>query len=185
MGRLGIGFTFGSGDTHFNGRARASLRLVRTRSVGNAPFVGTKFRGNDAHARSLWSAEPHDKLRGDAGDDLLHGGSNSDDWADVATYEPPGYYNYPGAASGITAKLATGTVTGEGTDTLVGIEQLVPTSHDDILWGTRGPDNLTGGAGDDVSRGWGGADNLGDGPGSDSLYGGWGPDYLYMRDGHS
>jgi Ca2+-binding RTX toxin-like protein len=126
-----------------------------------------------------------DVLRGDAGDDLLDGGSQPDeDLVDRVTYSPfrGSHGTYPGATRGIFVRLGKAIVTGEGTDTLVNIERVGPTQYDDIIWGDSRPNNLDGGGGNDIIRGRGGADFLGDYSGLDSLYGGGGPDTLYVND---
>jgi Ca2+-binding RTX toxin-like protein len=65
--------------------------------------------------------------------------------------------------------LATGTVTGEGTDTITGIENLN---------GSRQNDNLTGDAGSNVMHGLAGDDTLSGSDGDDTLIGDEGTDIL-------
>jgi hypothetical protein len=84
----------------------------------------------------------------------------------------------------VTADLRTGTATGDGTDMLVGVEDLIGTVHDDLLTGRSGRNTLVGLEGDDRLSGRAGDDGLfGDGDGfpfpevsDDVLRGGHGRD---------
>ncbi|WP_291982001.1 calcium-binding protein [Candidatus Accumulibacter sp. ACC005] len=94
----------------------------------------------------------NDRLEGGAGDDTLNGGSGED----TASYND--------APSGVTVSLATGAAQatgGAGTDTLIGIENLTGSSHNDSLTGNSAANRLDGGAG---------ADTLIGGDGSDTYY---------------
>lgn len=95
-----------------------------------------------------------------AGNNRLDGGAGSDT------------ASYAGAASGVTVSLAvTGAQAtgGSGTDTLVNIENLEGSRHDDVLTGTSGANRLVGGAGNDRLTGGGGDDTLEGGAGNDTL----------------
>jgi Ca2+-binding RTX toxin-like protein len=75
------------------------------------------------------------------GDDDLDGGGG----ADTASFA--------GLAQGVDANLATGAATGQGTDTLTGIENLTGSSQDDALSGDGGGNAFNGGpAGVDTVR---------------------------------
>ena len=125
--------------------------------------------GND----SVEGGEGNDFLTGGLGADHLDGG----DGFDVTMYN--------GSSEGVTVSLLTGTGAGgdaEG-DTLIGIEEISGSSHDDILiagntsalfLGEAGNDTLTGGAANDTLIG---------GDGNDTLSGGAGSDFLEGRDG--
>jgi Ca2+-binding RTX toxin-like protein len=106
----------------------------------------------------------NDKLYGGAGDDLLNGGSGTD-----SAY-------YSNATQGVTVDLAAGTATGEGSDTLVSIENVYGSGLADVLTGTSGANRLDGGAGNDILDAGGGNDNLVGGAGDDTLIGGAGTD---------
>jgi Ca2+-binding RTX toxin-like protein len=124
-----------------------------------------------------------DTLRGGSGADRLVGGKGSDvyeggDGADTASFED--------SRSGISASLATGSATGEGFDSLAGIENLtgsqLAVNH---LWGDDGANRLIGGphfdyidaaGGGDVLAGRDDRDQLDGGTGTDSIDGGSGVD---------
>jgi Ca2+-binding RTX toxin-like protein len=93
------------------------------------------------------------------GDDTLDGGSGGD----TASYAE--------AAGGVTVDLAISGLqsTGEGSDTLVSIENLTGSAFSDTLRGTSGDNILSGGAGDDTLFGLGGNDRLDGGDGIDTV----------------
>ncbi len=78
----------------------------------------------------------------------------------------------------VNVNLETGVATGQGTDTLRSIENVVATESNDVLIGDRGRNVLSGLGGDDVIDGRGGADQLEGGAGDDTLRGGGGNDSL-------
>ncbi len=84
--------------------------------------------------------------------------------------------DYSASASGIHASLATGVATGQGTDTLVKIQNLTGSALADQLTGDAGANHLLGGAGNDLLNGGAGNDTLLGGLGADTLLGGAGND---------
>ncbi|MGB0101214.1 MAG: hypothetical protein WBP61_13120 [Nocardioides sp.] len=168
-----------------------------------------------------------DELRGGPGDDRLHGerdafhnfrgtrylvpdvlvGGAGDDLLDVGDDDRPvsfgshGVIDYARAARGVSADLASGTVTGQGLDTVVvapapdcgvgcyGVA-VVGSAHDDVLLGSADGDLLIGLAGDDRIEGRDGGDELrgedeaGLGPADDdTMIGGGGDDILVANAG--
>jgi uncharacterized delta-60 repeat protein len=99
-------------------------------------------------------------LMGWSGNDLLEGGGGVDT-ADFSRL-----------SSGVTANLATGTASGQGSDTLSGIEDLKGSELPDTLSGDGGPNTLWGQAGDDFLYGLAGNDTIDGGPGTDTIDGG-------------
>lgn len=118
-----------------------------------------------------------DYLDGGLGDDLLDGGSG---W-DRASYAVS-------ATGGVTVdlRIAGPQVTGQGTDTLTGIEHLSGTPFDDTLTGTDGDNWLWGGSdglgsdGNDTISALGGNDLVEVGHGTHLLSGGTGTDTLSL-----
>jgi Ca2+-binding RTX toxin-like protein len=113
-----------------------------------------------AGADSVYGYGGNDTLTGGAGNDVLDGGADTDT------------VSYAGATGSITAYLWNGQVTGDGTDTLVGIETLIGSGFNDRLDGTNTANSLDGGAGADSLYGYGGNDTLTGGIGNDVLDGG-------------
>ena len=101
----------------------------------------------------------NDTIRGQGGNDVICGGAGSDT------------ASFAGSAALIDADLALGTATGQGSDTLYGIENLEGSAYSDKLKGDAGPNRFIGLAGADAISGFGGADWMDGGQGSDKLYG--------------
>ncbi|MDB5430591.1 MAG: putative calcium-binding protein [Caulobacter sp.] len=81
--------------------------------------------------------------------------------------------DFGAATGGVNANLATGVATGPGvSDTLVNVENLTGSGHDDTLTGSAANNVLDGGAGDDGLYGGAGRDTLLGGAGADILDGG-------------
>ncbi len=118
--------------------------------------------GND----SLFGGTGDDTLTGGEGDDSFDGGPGSD--AAV----------FAAAASGVQANLVAGTALGQGTDSLVNVEDLVGSSFDDMLIGDGFDNQLVGNSGNDTLNGGAGDDFLSGGSGDDLLVGGDGADAL-------
>jgi Ca2+-binding RTX toxin-like protein len=106
-------------------------------------------------------------LLGLFGDDVLDGKGGLDTAA--FPFSGAGFGEWPGGP--VTADLGAGTATGEGSDTLTGIENLRGSTLADTLTGDSGPNRLEGDSGndtlsgledDDILRGDRGAD-IGDG----------------------
>ncbi|MEA2434716.1 MAG: hypothetical protein QOG54_2173 [Actinomycetota bacterium] len=88
-----------------------------------------------------------DILDGGLGDDTIDGGPG---FGDVASFS--------GSPEGVVASLSSGTATGQGNDTLVGLEGLAGSAAKDQLTGDINNNYLTGNLGDDRLDGGGGID---------------------------
>jgi Ca2+-binding RTX toxin-like protein len=118
--------------------------------------------GNDI----LIGAIEANSLIGGDGDDIL-GGGPGDDFLDGGTGFDTARYSLASAA--VTVDLAAGTATGgHGNDTLISIERVVGSDHNDTLLGDTGDNVLEGGAGDDFLAGRAGSDTLDGGAGFDT-----------------
>jgi hypothetical protein len=114
-----------------------------------------------------------DKLIGGVGNDTLDGGLGTD----TASYSP--------SLTAVTASLATNSSTGEGSDTFLGLENLLGSSKTDTLTGSTTNNKLTGGGGNDTERGGLGNDQVIGSGGADFLYGEGGDDTVNSKDGVS
>jgi uncharacterized repeat protein (TIGR01451 family) len=128
---------------------------------GNDVLLG--LGGSD----TLYGGAGKDRLAGGPGDDRLRGERG----ADTVTFAS--------ARTGVQVNLAPGTATGQGADSLRGLERAVGSRYRDVLRGTRGRNVLTGGGGADRLYGGAGRDNLWGRAGNDYLGGGRGRDVLY------
>ena len=100
----------------------------------------------NANINSLTGGSGNDILDGRDGNDTLAGGIGTDT------------ASYTAAASGVTVSLATGTATGQGSDTLTDIENITGSAYADTLTGNGSANVLAGGAGGDALDGGGGTD---------------------------
>ena len=118
-------------------------------AVENA--IGTVYNDHlagSAAANHLTGGLGNDVLKGQAGNDVLDGGGGTDvvQYDDLATAHATG-------VPGVTVNLATGVATGDGTDTLIAVEDASGTAFGDVLIGNALQNRLTGGNGDDTIKG--------------------------------
>jgi|GEM_PF-2089559 len=145
----------------------------------NADNVINGLAGND----TLNGGDGNDRLIGGVGTDILNGGYGFDT------------ADYSGAAAGVNIELSSGSVLDDGngaTDTLVSIENLIGSNHNDLLKSNNGVNEINGMDGDDIIYAYNGSDVLygGDGNdyissggGDDTIYGGAGGDQMYGSSG--
>jgi Ca2+-binding RTX toxin-like protein len=155
--------TSGGGDDTLTGNS-----LANTLSGGAGDDVLRGGFGND----SLIGGTGNDSLRGDEGDDLLEGGDGDDRLDGGAGNDTA---SYASASAGVTVTLSSfitnvGGVDvvnpafeeqdtgGAGRDRLIDIENLVGSTHADILIGNAGDNFIDGGAGADQMTGGAGND---------------------------
>jgi PKD repeat protein len=113
----------------------------------------------------------NDVLKGEGGTDKLYGGDGDDTLDGGLGIDAA---NFSSSLAAINASLTDNTATGEGSDTLTGIENLVGSSKNDTLTGSDGNNIINGGGLGDSLTGMGGAD---------TLRGAGGPDSVNSRDG--
>lgn len=106
----------------------------------------------------------NDFLIGRGGSDIMDGGADND------------FAVYTNSAAGVTVDLLAGTATGEGNDTLIGIENIDGSMRNDTIRLANGAEFANGNGGDDSIWGRGGADTLFGGDGNDRLHGEAGDD---------
>ena len=113
--------------------------------------------GNDY----LAALEGNDSLEGGPGADYLDGGAGTD------------LVDYSSAGAFVTVNLGAGTVSGgAGSDTLLGLEDVLGSGFDDALNGSSLNNYMRGGGGNDYVAGLAGNDRLDGGSGNDYLDGG-------------
>jgi len=95
--------------------------------------------GNDQD--NLFGGNGDDTLNGGAGNDVLSGGTG----IDTASFSTSG--------AGVTVNLNTGVATGDGTDALISIENVIGSDNADDITGNDGDNILDGGDGADTIRG--------------------------------
>ena len=134
----------------------------------------------------LWGDEGANRLEGGEGDDELYGGAG----ADMLNGGPGDDHAYYTSSSvGVLVRLhnANAVKYGEAEgDTLIDVEHLVGSNHNDVLAGDGEDNLLDGGDGDDVLYGGpaGGDDMMYGGNGDDRIFGGKGNDILTGGEGN-
>jgi Ca2+-binding RTX toxin-like protein len=98
----------------------------------------TDILTGDDGANSITGGEGDDTLAGGLGDDALDGGGGVDK------------VNYFSATSAIDVDLSADTATGQGSDSVPGVEDVTGSPHDDTLAGDAADNTLHGGAGEDT-----------------------------------
>ena len=180
----------GPGDDRLEGGPGAD-RLYGGHGQDTAVYVGSAAvtvnlatgvaTGGDAEGDTLVAIEhligsAHaDTLSGDGGDNVLEGMAGADTLDGGSGNDTASYTHSP---AGVTVRLLSGAGQrgdAEG-DTLVAIEHLIGSVHNDAFGGDTGANVLAGGPGNDGLWGSGGDDILIGGPGADRLYGGHGQD---------
>jgi Tol biopolymer transport system component len=150
---------------------------------GNDVMNGTS--GRDV----LCAAGGDDKLNGLGGNDILLGGAGSDMLNGSAGNDilngGPGVdtASYANSTAGISASLVTGFATGQGSDVLLGVENMIGSSLADSLMGSAAANLLSGAGGADVAHGAGANDTVFGGAGPDELFGDAGGDTVNSHDG--
>ena len=121
-----------------------------------------------ATGSALYGGKGDDLLISGAGANLLDGGEGVDT------------VSYLASDTGVYVNLETGVVSGgyaQG-DTLVSIEQIEGSNHNDTIIGSSGNDTIIGGAGDDFINAGAGNDYINGGAGADTIDGGDGIDTI-------
>ena len=123
---------------------------------GDAP-VGDALNGEAGNDSMVAHGGPDD-LEPGAGDDTMQGGLGAD------------RVDYDDAPNGVRVDLATVAAqdTGEGVDSVSGIEGVIGSEYADTLFGDDGANSFDGNDGDDVFEGRGGADDFRGEDGSDT-----------------
>ncbi len=113
----------------------------------------------DAHDNMLRGGAGDDRLSGGGGNNVLDGGSG------VNTV------SYIDASGGVSVDLSANAASDNGLggrDTLLNIQNIVGSSHDDVLIGDGADNHIQGGEGDDVLMGLGGNNVLDGGAGTNT-----------------
>ena len=142
-----------------NGTFSAAYILAHAISGGSGNDVLGGTSGDDA----ILGLGGNDWIYGGQGNDTLDGGAGRDEvwYAGAGTY-------FPGISDtisvGVSVNLLTGTATGgAGTDTLIGIEDVVGSDFNDLLIGDDGANYLGGAKGNNIYDGGLGDDTIDDG----------------------
>jgi arylsulfatase A-like enzyme len=152
-----------------------TFTVVATNNAGNTNSVSHTYTVNAQTSCTQSGTSASETLTGTAGDDVLCGlggndtlqGGVGDDTLDGGTGTDTA--SYSASLTAVSASLATNSSTGEGSDTFLGVENLLGSSRADTLTGSDTDNTLTGGGGKDQVIGSGGADNLSGAGGDDTV----------------
>ena len=129
-----------------------------TGTSGDDVIIGTNgaeaingLGGND----KICAAGGNDTITGGPGNDVIDGGSGTD------------RTSYAAAPGPVVVNLATGSATGDGTDTLKALEGAIGTAAGDTFTGNAAANTFDGGAGSDTFNTAGGSDTCALGTGVD------------------
>ena len=155
----GVTVSLGITTAQAVGGGQGSDTLISIENLIGSGYADTL--NGDSGDNTLTSGAGNDILNGGVGNDTLNGGSGMDT------------ASFSGATGGVTVKLSTTTITeavggGQGTDTLISIENLIGSNYADTLTGNSNANALAGGAGNDTLNGGVGNDTLNGGGGLDT-----------------
>lgn len=143
--------------------------------------------GLDAYVRLDWTTP---FMRGDTlvpgpGNDHLDGGWDPDQLVHDWSGSTPDTLDFSSSLHPITADLVAGTVTGQGFDTVKGVElqRLVATAYDDRITTGSSDDRISAGAGSDVVDTGAGDDQVYTATGTDTVVTGDGDDHVHADQG--
>ena len=131
---------------------------------------GRNFLNGSTGIDSVRGLGNNDYLAGGAGNDNINGGGGTNDLVDFFQ-----------SSRGVSASLAGGEATGEGTDVLQDVESLSGTARRDRLAGSALPNRLYGQKGGDTLVGYRGNDRLDGGRAADTLRGGEDNDRCFTK----
>ena len=156
-GGAGTDTLYGDGRIIIDSHGVGTSGPITTYPDVSVAFPGGHFAGDDT-------------LEGGLGNDVLNGGGGSD---------TASYANASGAVQVFLNNSGNGSSSGaDDNDSLVSIENVTGSAHDDFITGNNFDNVLEGGGGHDQLRGNGGGDTLLGGIGDDFLAGGDGDDTL-------
>jgi len=150
----------------FTTTAKCTLSGVSTSAETITGTPGDDVICGGAGPDTILGLEGNDVLKGEGGGDQLYGGAG-DDALDGGIGTDTA--NFSGSTASVSASLLTNNATGEGSDALVGVENLTGSNFADDLTGSAGNNGLNGAAGGDAIVGREGADTLTGAGGNDTL----------------
>jgi hypothetical protein len=162
----GVGFDFVSIEDATGGGTVDLTAATVTAPAISASLSSVEGAVGSGFADTLVGNGQQNEFLGLGGDDAIEGRGGFD------------FARYDLASGRIRANLGAGQTTGEGTDTLAGVDGVVGGTGNDVLRGNGKANTLYGLRGNDVLRGGARADLLFGGPNADRLFGDGGNDRL-------
>lgn len=152
-------------------------RIIFVEQVEGSEFDDV-IDGWDSSENRLFGLGGNDQMTGGDYRNFFEGGPGDDtmDAGPPERFEDIDLVSFEDSAGPVTVDLTEGTATGEGSDTLIGFEDVEGSAFNDRITGNRKPNRLFGLAGDDELSGLDGDDSLDGDAGNDDLDGGAGTD---------
>ncbi|WP_431854523.1 DUF4347 domain-containing protein [Azospirillum sp.] len=141
---------------------------VHTGDAAGDQFIDIEIIAGSTGADTLTGDAGDNWFVGGAGNDTLTGGGGADILDGGAGTDTA---SYAASADGVVVDLANGWSVSEGAgDALYGIENVLGSAYDDLMYGDAAANALTGNAGNDTLDGGAGNDTLIGGAGDDTYY---------------
>ena len=157
--------------SYYYSKEGVSVNLAAGTATGEGTDTITAVEG-------VYGSKYDDTITGDEQANWITPGPGDDVVDGAGAFDVDDIVDYTASKAAISVDLAVGTASGEGTDTLTGIEGVRGSKGNDTITGEDSGDELAGGGGDDTLVGGEGNDNLIGEDGDDSLDGGAGDDLL-------
>jgi hypothetical protein len=148
------------GVKDLSGNALAADKVWSFTTTAACTITGT------SNSETLTGTPADDVICAGAGNDIIKGLEGNDTLKGEAGTDTA---NFSNSVAAISASLINNSASGEGTDTLMSIENLTGSLYADELSGSGAKNTITGGGGADVLTGLGGADKLVGNAGNDTL----------------
>lgn len=148
------------------GAVEANVETGTAAGDGSDSIGGVEHLTGSDHADTITGDSGSNDLHGGGGSDFLFGGGGSDrlfggpDDDDLDGGDGGDSVLFLSALGPVEMNLASGSATGDGSDTLTGIEGGTGSDYDDVLVGNSGPNGLEGDLGYDELSGGAGNDFL-------------------------
>jgi len=152
--------------------ADATSAVTYSLNLGSAQNTGGAGTDTVVNFENVIGSAYNDTLTGSSGNNVINGGGGSDT------------VDYSAVTNAVTVDLSVGTATGDGSDTLTSIENIVGSAYTDTLTGSSNNNIIHGGDGDDTIYGNDGNDTIYGDAGNDYIDGGLGGDTIYGGDGN-
>jgi ELWxxDGT repeat protein len=141
-----------------------NLATGRAAGEGDDTLVAIEHVTGSAKNDTITGNTGNNVLKGGAGNDTLAGGAGNDTIEGEAGIDT---VSFAAAVRAVTVNLQAATATGEGTDQIFGIENVIGGRFGDSIVGSTSNNDLNGGAGNDILDGDTGLDTLTGGLGRD------------------
>ncbi|CAN5530267.1 hypothetical protein BH10ACT11_BH10ACT11_02690 [soil metagenome] len=150
------------------GAMTINLAAQTANGIGTDKLSGIEnVIGSPANDLITGNGKPN-KFTAGGGDDMLIGGGENDQLIGESGIDTVSYASSP---AGVSGGLDSGSMSGDGADTVTGIEKIIGSSHDDTIVGGPDNDQIFGGAGNDHLSGGGGDDLINGDEGNDQIFG--------------